>query len=100
MCYFYVVMNPILSQFGWTMFNVLVHLKFVLLIMRAVHHMSIITVFIVKMSHWNVVSKVNNYVPFFEFCPQNSLYLVLVVHMLDLIPVAMLTYQVIYYLYQ
>ena len=49
-------MDPNLSQFGWTMFNVLVQLLVVLLIVRAVHHMSIIIVIIVKMSHWNVVS--------------------------------------------
>ena len=50
-------MDRILSQFGWTMFNVLVHLLVVLLIVRAAHHMSIMIVFIMKMSHWNVVSK-------------------------------------------
>ena len=49
-------MDPILSQFGWTMFNVLVHLLVVLLIVRTAHHRSIIIVFIPKMFHWNVVS--------------------------------------------
>ena len=51
-------MDPVLCQFGWTMLDVPVHLLVVLLIVRVVHHLSIITVVIVRMSLWNVV---NNY---------------------------------------
>ena len=49
-------MDPVLNLSGWTMLDVLVHLLVVLLIVRVVHHLSIITVVIVRMSLWNVVS--------------------------------------------
>ena len=44
-------MDPVLNQFGWTMLDVPVHLLFVLLIVRVVHHLSITTAVIVRMSH-------------------------------------------------
>ena len=52
------VMDPFLSQFGWTMFDAQVHLLVALLIVRVVHHLNIITVIIVKMSLWSVVSSI------------------------------------------
>ena len=52
------VMDPVLSQFGWTMFDAQVHLLVALLIVRVVHHLNIITVIIVKMSLWSVVSSI------------------------------------------
>ena len=55
---YFLVMDPVLCQFGWTMLDVQVHLLVVLLIVRVVHHLSIMTVIIVRMSLWNVV---NNY---------------------------------------
>ena len=55
-CHVFLVMDPVLNLSGWTMLDVLVHLLVVLLIVRVVHHLSIITVVIVKMSLWNVVS--------------------------------------------
>ena len=55
----FLVMDPVLNLSGWTMLDVQVHLLFVLLIVRVVHHLSIITVVIVRMSLWNVVSKMD-----------------------------------------
>ena len=55
----FLVMDPVLNQFGWTMLDVQVHLLFVLVIVRVVHHLSIITVVIMRMSLWNVVSKMD-----------------------------------------
>ena len=43
------------------MLDVPIHLLIVLLIVRAVHHLSIITVIIAKMSHWSVVSTNEQY---------------------------------------
>ena len=54
-----VVLALLLCLFGWIVFNVQ-FLTLVLLIVRIVHHLNILIVIIVKMSLWNVVSKLKN----------------------------------------
>ena len=66
-------MDPVLSQFGWTVFTAQVHLLVALLIVKAVHHLNIITVITVKMSLWSVVSRiVNKYVIMIVFFTEFS----------------------------
>ena len=50
------MLATILNLFGWTMLDVTVHLLNVFPLVRAVHHLSIITALIARMSLWSVVS--------------------------------------------
>ena len=92
-------MDPVFSQFGWTMFNAQVHLLVVLLIVRAVHQINIITVIMVRMSLWSVVSSIVIKCNHDYIRPQSSPILLPVVHMLHLIHVDMLTQVISYQTY-
>ena len=50
------MLATILNLFGWTMLDATVHLLNVFPLVRAVHHLSIITALIARMSLWSVVS--------------------------------------------